>query len=275
MDLVFLEDSENASPTRKGMRPLVATGGLYVPSDAVRPLEKEIEAICKAYNFPAGEEFKWSPGRELWMRQNLVGDDRDAFFREVLSAAGECEAKVIVVIVERRAAGAIRHDNAALDATFMLLERANHLVAGKQRDAVVIADHQGGGAGQDKAFVAECIQTLRQGTKYVKLDRLVLVVAADSKHTRLLQLADLITGCVLAYVSGEKHFAPAVFERIKPLLRRSDKRQIGGSGVKLHPDYRYANLYHWLLGDKYIVRGNVGHLLPLKGFLYRDGPEEP
>jgi hypothetical protein len=178
-------------------------------------------------------------------------------------------------MVERRAAGAIHLDNAALDATFMLLERANHLLAGKQREAVVIADHQGGGAGEDKAFIAECIETLRQGTKYVKLDRLVLVVAADSKHTRLLQLADLITGCALAYVSGEENFAPLTFEWIKPLLRRSDKGHIGGSGVKIHPDYRYANLYHWLFDDDYIVRGNVGHRLPLKGFMYRDNPDNP
>src|SRR5690242_14903648 len=117
MDLFFLEDSENASPSRKEMRPLVATGGLYVPSEGVRALEQKVEAVCKAYNFPPDEEFKWSPGRELWMRKNLVADERNAFFREVLSAANERDAKVIVVIVERRAAGAIRNDNAALDAT--------------------------------------------------------------------------------------------------------------------------------------------------------------
>src|SRR5260370_40463156 len=175
MDLFFLEDSENASRTRKAMGPLVATGGLYVPSEGVRALEKEIDAVCKAHKFPPGEEFKWSPGRELWMRKNLIADERDAFFREVLNAANELGARVIVVIVERRAAGAIYLDNAALDATFMLLERANHLLAGTRRGAVVIAVHHGGGAGQDKTLVSPRTPTPRQRQKYRRCVRMGLL----------------------------------------------------------------------------------------------------
>jgi hypothetical protein len=38
---------------------------------------------------------------------------------------------------------------------------------------------------------------------------------------------------------------------------------IGGSGLKLHPDLCYLNLYHWLLGDSYYRRGGGGHTLPM------------
>jgi hypothetical protein len=33
----------------------------------------------------------------------------------------------------------------------------------------------------------------------------------------------------------------------------------GESGVKIHPDGRYANLYHWLFVDEYLIRGSVGN----------------
>jgi hypothetical protein len=46
----------------------------------------------------------------------------------------------------------------------------------------------------------------------------------------------------------EATFSPAIFQRILPLLDRTTDR-IGGFGLKIHPDHKYANLYHWLVGD--------------------------
>jgi hypothetical protein len=87
MDVFFLDDSESNAPSRPGMRPMVAAGGIYVPSEALRALENELDAVCRVYEFPEGEEFKWSPGRELWMRSNLIEDNRNHFFRDVLNLA--------------------------------------------------------------------------------------------------------------------------------------------------------------------------------------------
>lgn len=52
----------------------------------------------------------------------------------------------------------------------------------------------------------------------------------------------------MSYVAGEKKYSPRIFQSIKPLLE-TEEGVIGGFGVKLHPDFRYVNLYHWLLGD--------------------------
>jgi hypothetical protein len=44
------------------------------------------------------------------------------------------------------------------------------------------------------------LEILRKGTRFMDLERTALVLTEDSKNTRLLQLADLIVGCTLAYV---------------------------------------------------------------------------
>lgn len=77
MDAFFADDSMQDQPTREGMGPLVASGGVLVPSGNIRDLEQEIDALCDAVGLPPREEFKWSPSRDLWMRQNLVEEQLD------------------------------------------------------------------------------------------------------------------------------------------------------------------------------------------------------
>lgn len=65
MDIYFADDSRQNNPTRHKMGPLIAVGGIQVPSEIVNKLETAIESLCIEYGFPPQEEFKWSPGREL------------------------------------------------------------------------------------------------------------------------------------------------------------------------------------------------------------------
>lgn len=155
----------------------------------------------------------------------------------------------------------------------MFLERAQrHL--GVDTHAIVIADRPGRGRKAETEFLASALATLRAGTSYTKLDRLALAVSTDSKLSRLLQLADVITSCATSYVAGEARWAPKIFsEGVLPLLR-SDSDCVGGRGLKLHPDLRYGNLYHWLLGDEKFVRYDSDFQLPSTWFrAYRDGPD--
>jgi hypothetical protein len=124
-------------------------------------------------------------------------------------------------------------------------------------------------------FVASCLETIRDGTQFVDLEKIALVLTEDSKNVRLLQLADLIVGCTVAYVGGESDHSPALFDQhIKPMLR-SEQGRIGGVGLKLHADLRYANLYHWLLGDSHWWKGNVGSPLPVEGYPYVSSADDP
>jgi len=74
-------------------------------------------------------------------------------------------------------------------------------------------------------------------------------------------------------VAGETRFAPDVFQHIKPMFPRKYDR-IGGPSLKIHPDFRYSNLYHWLCGDSHFVRYQTGIPMPLKGRHYFAGPDQ-
>jgi len=116
--------------------------------------------------------------------------------------------------------------------------------------------------------------TLNEGTEYVEFDRIPINVLTTPFHNvRVLQLADLVTSCTTALVAGSIEYATPVFEHIKPLFL-SDSGRIGGIGVKIHPDFRYTNLYHWLLDDYAYVQGRYGAgcVLPMTERPYAEDP---
>ncbi len=48
-----------------------------------------------------------------------------------------------------------------------------------------------------------------------------------------------------------------------------------GEEFKLHPDYRYVNLYHWLLGDSHYLRNMGGWPLPFQTRPYAQDAATP
>lgn len=272
MDLIVVDDASQKKPSRKGMGPLVAAGGVHVPGGQVLSLEKALAQHCHEVGFPANQEFKWSPGRKEWMWGNLVDEDRGAFFRGCFDLAAEAEITAFVMIEDKKRGKAMEssasHEE---DAVKLLLERGNNLLREGGREAMVLADRPGGKRKDENRFVAGCLETLRDGTDFVTFDRIGLLVTGDSRHSRLIQLADLITSCTLSYVAGQvEHHTTLFKERVMPLLRTSGGRT-GGFGLKIQPDLRYGNLYHWLLGDNWIPHVD----LPTRGRAYADSPDEP
>ena len=99
------------------------------------------------------------------------------------------------------------------------------------------------------------------------------VLPNRSKFSRLLQAADLVVGCTLAMVSGESQYPLPVFESVMKLFDQSAGR-IGGYGLKIHPDFKYANLYHWIVEDTHFWKHASGYPLPVKQCPYYKGPFE-
>lgn len=88
MDLIFADDAAQKKPSRRGMRPLIAIGGLHVQGDAAGPLEREIEDHCRSVGFPRDQQFKWSPGKkETFQKEHLREEARTAFFVRLLELA--------------------------------------------------------------------------------------------------------------------------------------------------------------------------------------------
>ena len=140
MDLFAIDDSKQANPTRDGMGPLVAVGGIHIAGDGVRDLELALDSLCNRTGFPDGEEFKWSPDKKSWEYSNLNFSARDEFNLAALRIARDAGATGIVVmedITKRQAdAQAPSHE---VDVTQTFLERAQSQL-GPATHAIVIAD---------------------------------------------------------------------------------------------------------------------------------------
>jgi hypothetical protein len=154
------------------------------------------------------------------------------------------------------------------------LERAQNHLASTGTEALVVFDHPSGGRRKETDFLAGCMATIREGMAFVDLTRLGLVLASDSRLVRLLQLADLVAGCTLAFVVGSSDTRRRSLPRSAHFSGRSPAG-VGGLGLKLHPDLRYVNLYYWLLGDEYYWRGSAGKRLPIKDHPYFESADTP
>jgi hypothetical protein len=271
MRFFFADDSKQKSPTRPGMGPLVAIGGVMVSHRELDGLQEDIERACTRAGFPAGAPFKWSPGSELWMHSTLKDAAREKFFSSVLKAAINHHVSALIVIEDTSKKKATKAKTHELDVTTMFLERADIEFGRAGTKGVVVADRPGGNLKTQEKFLSDCLDTLQVGTKFWTKGQTLFVVSAPSKLLRLLQLADLVTGCTLSYVSGEKNWSPGTFKRIQPMLCK-EKGNVGGTGVKIHPDFSYANLYHWLLGDSHFRKGMSATPLPMKTRPYASDP---
>ena len=253
---------------------MVSVGGLHIPGNELRDLELKLDKLCEETGFPAGEEFKWSPSPRQWMHEGLVKDAREKFLLDALAIGADAKARAIVVIEDTHARKVAKtsasHEE---DVTLMFLERAQAAL-GFDQHALVVFDRPGGGRKREDEFLARCMERIREGSVFTEMDRLALAVATDSKLCRTLQLADVVVSCSTAYVAGETKYSRRIFETgIRPLLREEYGRK-GGCGLKIHPDKRYGNLYHWLLGDRNFVRFQDGYPLPSRSFnQYRKSPD--
>lgn len=275
MDLIFVDDAGQLNPSRDGMGKLIAVGGIRVSDEYIQALENEIESICIKYEFPSDALFKWSPGRELWMHDNLIAERRRSFYEEIFKSLQAYETTAIVIIEDKNYRCATSAESHELDVIQLFFERAHHSLASKERKGIIIASQPSGGRTDEYKFLADCLDSLRTGTDYVKPDRIVLnVISTPPRFIRLLQVADVVTSCVLSFVSGETQHSPFCFSLIKPILD-SYQGRIGGIGLKIHPDFKYMNLYHWLLSDTQLNRDGEIYLLPQGNFPYKESPNSP
>jgi hypothetical protein len=187
--------------------------------------------------------------QNLWMRENLIEERREQFFNDALKLAAQHGAAGLVTVSDATKGLATgQAKTPEMDVLIMTLERFD-LALGQDVGMVIAARPSGGRTDEDK-FLVQCAEAITAGTSYVTFKKMATtVVTMPSANSRLLQLADLVASITTAVVAGHKEFAGKLFPTIRPMLR-TYKGSVGGIGLKIHPDFSYANLYHWLLGDK-------------------------
>jgi hypothetical protein len=158
------------------MGALVGVGGIIVPADKARALELSVNEICGKAGLPKGEAFKWSPGKALWMRNNLKARAREEFFCAVLNAANATGAKALVTIEDKTrkvACGSATHEQ---DAITLAIERFQTFLQKNSSYGIVIAAQPRGGASDETRLLAECRALREIGTTYVKFQNLAAEV---------------------------------------------------------------------------------------------------
>jgi hypothetical protein len=256
------------------MKPLVGVGGIILDEGQLRQVSSSIEDLCTAVGFPRNEPFKWSPGKDLWMRENLIEDERTSFFKAVLSELKKADASAICVLTEHGsgfATGEARTQEQ--DAVYMLLERFDGSLRSEELGIAIASRPSGGRKDEDKLLNA-CEAVRQRGTAYSKFLKIALnLISMPAASSRILQATDLVISITGAMVAGNTKFAEPLWDDVRSLLR-SESSRVGGVGLKIHPDYKYVNLYHWLGGDEYFWRFQVGESMPLKTRPFAQSPDK-
>jgi hypothetical protein len=156
VQFVFVDDSKQTKPSRAGMGALYALGGISVADNEVLGLERTLEAICHSAGFPSRtDEFKWSPGRDLWMRDNLKDAARQTFFERVIDALAGAQVVVNICLVDGTRGRANAGTDPEEDVTRLYIERVNNRLQSRGQHGVIIADRPEGGHKQEADFIAD------------------------------------------------------------------------------------------------------------------------
>ena len=232
----------------------------------VKAFADDFYSCYDEFGVPHEVELKWSPdSRADWFRKNAKTDILQPLREAVLDVAIAHQVRAFAAIWDEGAQKTMWGKPAGHWVITFLFERIAMYLEGEKNRGLIVFDKPGGNHKDEDAWISDTRALTDFGTDYVKADSIVAaVLTAPSHHHPQLQLADLIAGATVGAMAGTKFALPLV-PRLKEMFHRGGWHgAIGGSGVKLYPD-AICNLYHWVLGDDELTRGNSGRHLPWKG----------
>jgi hypothetical protein len=277
MRLVFIDDSQQTNPPRRGMGHLLAIGAVIVPEHQVAPFAATLAAIRTEIGIPAGEEIKWKPPKGSFLA-DAGGETALALRTRMLQAAIDHDIRSIVVVLDHSAAYTSRTQaDAGREILKWLFERVSMLLDDYKDIGIMIADKPGGGSADEGRWLTDTLRITNDGTEYVSPGKIVLpIVTAPSHHVPHLQLADLVVAATTAAIAGRKSGLD-LKELLPKLMHRNSFEDVNGAGVVLFPP-KY-NLYYWAFGETSCSNPgrNTGFGLPNAGLEYDtdDGLGEP
>ena len=173
MYFFFVDDSIQNKPSRPGMGSMVAIGGVRVHADHVSVLEKCIQDICNDTGFPRDEEFKWSPGRYLWMRKNLVNKVREQFFIDILKEIQKYDVSISIVLEDKNCKPAVSTcQSAQEDVILLFLERVQRQLKRFDTEGLIIVDRPSGNRSNEDVFLLNTLESIQAGTRFVDMENI-------------------------------------------------------------------------------------------------------
>lgn len=263
MEFLVLDDSYQ-TPNDQSDHLFVAVGGAVINESNLRNITDCVTQIKYDYNFPIGEEIKWSPRGEDYIKEAFKVEDgtgviRDDIYNTLLRELERCDAVCLVAAIDTGQAYKDKKEVALGEALKWILERFNYYLQEQEdRLGLVIIDRMGERK-KDATFLETALETLQKGTEWVSFDRIPIGCVQSPSHLcALLQLADLVVGITTAMVVGRTEYAGKYWPLLKDRFYKAGVGStVGGRGLKLFPD-TLMPIYRKLFGETHYIRGMMG-----------------
>jgi hypothetical protein len=268
MRVAFLDDSEQVNPRRAGLGNLLAFAAVIFPEEGLTSFAEDLSGIVTDLGIPPDEEIKWNPPKGSFLK-GADGQLVKALRRRMLETALQHQVRTVTVIIDH---GAVYKSwsKAQVGKTILkwLYERVSMHLGDNGNLGIMIADKPGGGAKEEKRWLADTLELTNYGTEYVQPGRVVLpILTADSRHVPHLQLADLIAAATTGAIAGNPP-ALEVGPLLAKLMHRHSLGHVNGAGLVLLPKH-YNLLYH-CFGETTASRPSMrsGYTLPWRDWSY-------
>jgi hypothetical protein len=265
---VFVDDSEEKDPRRRGLGHLVGVGAVLFPENSLLEYTDGIRSLREELGVPQGVELKWSPPDGSWLKTAEGNAIRTLLRKRMLTLACDLRVRSLTVVWDR---GSLEWPipEARREVLKYLYDKVSLCLDSLDDLAIVIADEPGGGPSDQKTWLAETLPLTDEGTDYTKPERIVLpITTAPSHHIPHLQLADLVTSATIAAIAGNR-YALELKSELMALANQNSHGRVGGAGITLWPP-RLRNLFFWLCDDDIYIRSGVGTPLPTPSLPYED-----
>ncbi|MEV6620293.1 DUF3800 domain-containing protein [Amycolatopsis sp. NPDC051106] len=270
MRLVFIDDSQQREPPRRGLGHLMAMGAVIFPEEEVATYADTLAAIRIDLGIPSQEEIKWKAPKGSFLA-SAGGEVAGALRARMLEAAIDHQVRSIVVVIDHSASYTQRNQaEVGREILKWLFERVSMLLDDYDDIGIMIADKPGGGSAEEGRWLADTLCITGDGTEYVEPGKIVLpIVTAPSHHVPHLQLADLVVASTTAAIAGRKSGLDLAPKLVK-IMHRHSLGDVNGAGLVIFPP-KY-NLYYQAFGETGCSKPgrNTGFVLPVKGHPYYD-----
>ncbi|MGB3478785.1 MAG: DUF3800 domain-containing protein [bacterium] len=245
MQILFLDDSYQKTPKYYGL------GGYCIDEKNVRPLISDISQLKKKFKIPEYVWLKWSPSKKHPIHRCIKGS-RQTLNKEALELLKKYEATTICHVFDLREHIILKNSegdfyNAKLSATKILFkwicERFEKPYLNSKTDTgIIIADQYEGRTGE-KEIMSNINWQIANGTEFQKFKKISLIpMMTASKYCPPLQLADLVTGIVVASLANSKYAlelledVALLFLRRPSIVKSTCSYAVMGVGFKLYPN---------------------------------------